>query len=46
MRIVNHIGGEYSQWYIEMVTEFKELVSILYFLIIIHSLTSHLNLIS
>jgi len=31
MRIVNHIGGEYSQWYIEIVTEFKELVSILYF---------------
>lgn len=27
MRIVNHIGGEYSQWYSEMVTEFKELVS-------------------
>lgn len=27
MRIVNHIGGEYSQWYTEMVTEFKELVS-------------------
>jgi len=35
MRIVNHIGGEYSQWYIEMVTEFKELVSILHFKIVL-----------
>lgn len=31
MRIVNHIGGEYSQWYTEMCTEFKELVSTLEF---------------
>lgn len=27
MRIVNHIGGEYSQWYIDITAEFKELVS-------------------